>query len=92
MFLFQKVNYIYCCHLKKNDKVPNSFTGCEKVRVGYFVLDPYVIPDHFPLDGADIRVWKIAASKLNLCANFTGGKDPTNAFSLVQYNKFVTEI
>ncbi len=54
--------------------------------MGYFVLDPYVIPDLFPLDGADIRVWKIVESKLNLCANFTGGKDPTNAFRLVQYS------
>lgn len=58
-------------------------TGCQPVSVGYFELEPYVVPEKLPLDGADIRVWNILASKLNLCGTFVKGSDILGTFLMV---------
>ncbi len=59
--------------------------GCQNIPVGYFFLDPYVVPEQYPLDGADIRVWNIVASKLNLCGTMVGASNPLATFMMVGY-------
>ncbi len=58
-------------------------SGCKKVPVGYFFLDPYVIPEKHPLIGADVEVWEMVASKLNLCGSFIGASNPIATFMMV---------
>ncbi len=51
--------------------------------MGYFLLEPHVVSENNSLDGADIRLWNILASKLNLCGTFMGGSSPLTTFMMV---------